>query len=136
MSPWLWLTQQSSGWCLLQWLHGFSLTPPILSIYLFQPGCILLSYWPNAASLLTNGIHSIQRGIPHHSLAIDKKDRRVQSRDRFGVGGSSGLAQLTVKKFLFVKHKHTLVFIIKFIIVSQNFLSDVHCISAKWLFLK
>ena len=59
----------ASGVCVLRWLHGFSLTPPTLSSSIcleFLPCPILCCNRPKAASLLTNGVHSIQRGIPHH----------------------------------------------------------------------
>ena len=54
-----WPYQQGSGVCLLQWLHGISLTPPTHSLYLFQTDYILPCYRTKAA-LFINKTHSQQ----------------------------------------------------------------------------
>ena len=56
--------------CLQRWLHGFSLTLPFSlphSVQFSLPSSTLPYHRPKTVSLLTNGIHSMQRGIPHHS---------------------------------------------------------------------
>ena len=70
-----------SSVCLLRQQNGISLTPPTLSIYLFQPGYILLSHWPKAASLLTNGNKTYsQHASPPTSWPLPDQSRRCSHR--------------------------------------------------------